>query len=269
MRRDGPDGPRVPLSRRAGAVHASGLWHLPSGHLDGPHESVVDALVRETAEEPGVLVDPADVHATGTAHHRGPEGGGRVGFFFEVRHWRGTPRVMEPAVCDAMDWYRLDALPAPRVAYSRAGLDAYRAGARLAVHFRLPGDPIAYDSRATRMASRGSRTRRVRPKGNWSTTIRAATVWRGRTAFDQAVGVEQQCSVEFEADFLLGVPASGRHRERTIGCLILLRPHGAQRRQSPGHRRTPGQRCPVLPPGHPPSSEPAIFLQCRSYVITQ
>ncbi|MGV2915251.1 phosphotransferase [Streptomyces alfalfae] len=37
------------------------------------------------------------------------------------------------------------------VAYCRAGLDAYRAGARMAVHFQEPGDPIAYDRTVDRL----------------------------------------------------------------------------------------------------------------------
>ncbi|MFF9526641.1 phosphotransferase [Streptomyces achromogenes] len=52
---------------------------------------------------------------------------------------------MEPEVCDAMGWFAFDELPEPMVAYCRAGLDAYRAGARMGVHFQEPGDPIAYD----------------------------------------------------------------------------------------------------------------------------
>lgn len=149
--RHGDEGPEVLLSRRAGQVYAAGLWHLPSGHLDGPHEDVVAALIREAREETGVAIDPADVRAAVTVHHRSPYGGARVGFFFEVRRWQGTPQVMEPKVCDAMDWYRLDALPAPMVAYCRAGLDTYRAGGRLAVHFHEAGDPIAYDAGADRL----------------------------------------------------------------------------------------------------------------------
>ncbi|MFK0154336.1 phosphotransferase [Streptomyces sp. NPDC090493] len=149
--RDGDGAKEVLLSRRAGAVYAAGLWHLPSGHLDGPGEDVVTALVRETREETGVLVDPADVRTAVTVHHRSPGGSARVGFFFEVRHWKGDPRIMEPAVCDGMDWFRLDALPAPMVAYCRAGLDAYKAHARLAVHFQEPEDAIAYDPATDRL----------------------------------------------------------------------------------------------------------------------
>ncbi|MBQ0890608.1 phosphotransferase [Streptomyces sp. RM72] len=143
--RDGEAGPEVLLSRRAGNVYAPGCWHLVSGHLDGPWEDMVTALVREAREESGVVIDPADVRAAVTVHHRAPAGGARVGVFFEVKRWEGTPEVMEHDVCDAMRWFSFDALPEPMVAYCRAGLDAYRAGARMAVHFQEPGDPIAYD----------------------------------------------------------------------------------------------------------------------------
>ncbi|WP_234374008.1 phosphotransferase [Streptomyces scabiei] len=149
--RDGEVGPEVLLSRRAGDVYAPGCWHLVSGHLDGPWEDVVTALVREAREESGVVIDPADVRAAVTVHHRAPAGGARVGVFFEVKRWEGSPEVMEHDVCDAMGWFSFDALPEPMVAYCRAGLDAYRAGARMAVHFQEPGDPIAYDRSVDRL----------------------------------------------------------------------------------------------------------------------
>ncbi|MEW1633522.1 NUDIX domain-containing protein [Streptomyces sp. NPDC093801] len=137
-------GPAVLLSRRAGPVYASGLWHLPSGHLD-PDEDMVDAVIREAREETGVLIEAQDVTAAVTVHHRPPVGSrSRLGVFFEVRRWSGRPRIMEPDRCDGMDWYPLDALPDPMVAYCRAGLDAYRAGLPAAVHFQQPGDAIEY-----------------------------------------------------------------------------------------------------------------------------
>lgn len=151
LRRDMGNGPEVLLSRRAGAVYVAGLWHLPSGHLDGPEEDVVAALVRETREETGVVVDLADVRAAVTVHHRSPGGGARVGFFFEVCRWEGEPQIHERDVCDGMGWFGFDALPDPMVAYCRAGLDAYRAGARLAVHFQEPSDAIAYDPATDRL----------------------------------------------------------------------------------------------------------------------
>lgn len=151
LRRQTEQGPEILLSRRAGQVYAAGLWHLPSGHLDGPHEDIVTALVREAREETTVVIDPADVRAAVTVHHRSPGGSCRTGIFLEVRKWKGEPRIAEPDVCDAMDWARLDALPAGMVAYCRAGLDAYAAGARMAVHFQMPGDSTAFDPEADRL----------------------------------------------------------------------------------------------------------------------
>ncbi|MGW4446731.1 NUDIX hydrolase [Streptomyces sp. NPDC004100] len=151
LRREGVGGSEVLMSRRAGRVYAAGLWHLPSGHLDGPHEDVVTALIREAREETGVLIAADDVRAALTVHHRGPGGHARVGLFFEVRRWAGEPGVREPEVCDAMTWAPLDALPAPVVAYCHAGLTAYRAGARLALHFQEPGDTIAHDPATDRL----------------------------------------------------------------------------------------------------------------------
>ncbi|APU42963.1 NUDIX domain-containing protein [Streptomyces sp. TN58] len=144
LRRDGESGPEVLLSRRAGPVYASGLRHLPSGHLD-PDEDMVEAVIREAREETGVRIQAEDVTAAVTVHHRPPVGSrSRIGVFFEVRRWSGRPRVMESDRCDGMDWYPLDALPDPMVAYCRAGLDAYRAGLPAAVHFQQPDDAIEH-----------------------------------------------------------------------------------------------------------------------------
>ncbi|SFC62775.1 ADP-ribose pyrophosphatase YjhB, NUDIX family [Streptomyces aidingensis] len=137
-------GGEVLLTRRAGEVYASGLLHLPSGHLDGPHETILDAAVREAREETGVLIDPAEVRAAVVVHHRSPAGQARTGFFFEARRWQGQPHITEPHLCSDMGWWPLDALPGGMVAYCRAGLDAYRAGRYFATHFQHPGDPIAH-----------------------------------------------------------------------------------------------------------------------------
>ncbi|MFF4344929.1 phosphotransferase [Kitasatospora sp. NPDC001540] len=151
LRRDGAAGPEVLLTRRAGAVYATGLEHLPSGHIDGSHEDAVQALIREAREETGVVVDPDDVRHAVTVHHRGPGGDSRVGLVFEVLRWNGEPAIREPDLCDAMGWYPLADLPAGMVAYCRAALDAYRAGHRFAVHFQEPGDTVAYDPHTDRL----------------------------------------------------------------------------------------------------------------------
>ncbi|MEU1302614.1 hypothetical protein [Streptomyces shenzhenensis] len=50
-----------------------------------------------------------------------------------------------------MEWASLGALPTGMVAYCHAGLNAYTAGARLAVHFQLPGDAVAFAPAADRL----------------------------------------------------------------------------------------------------------------------
>lgn len=111
-----------------------------------PGEDMVSALVREALEETGVVIDPQDVFAAVTVHHRPPSGGNsRLGVFFEVRRWSGTPQIMEPDLCDAMGWFALEGgIPEQAVAYCRAGLDAYRTRMAAAVHFQHPEDPIHY-----------------------------------------------------------------------------------------------------------------------------
>ncbi|MEU1302613.1 NUDIX domain-containing protein [Streptomyces shenzhenensis] len=91
LRREIVGGPQVLLSRRAGRVYAAGLWHLPSGHPDGPHEDVVTALVREAREETGVVIDAADIRAAVTVHHRSPGGASRTGYFFRSAGGRASP----------------------------------------------------------------------------------------------------------------------------------------------------------------------------------
>ncbi|MFD4480407.1 NUDIX domain-containing protein [Streptomyces sp. NPDC058471] len=142
--RPGTTGWEVLLTRRAGNVYASGLWHMPSGHVDGSHEDVVEALVRETAEETGVVVAPHNVQIASIVHHRSPQGSVRMGIFGVVRSWEGKPQIREPHLCSEMAWYPLDRLPSDMVAYAHAGLEALLAGRNFAIHFQESDDPIAH-----------------------------------------------------------------------------------------------------------------------------
>ncbi|MET9801747.1 hypothetical protein [Streptomyces sp. NPDC006368] len=56
-----------------------------------------------------------------------------------------------PSEQGEMTWAPLAALPDDMVAYCRAGLDAHRQGAGVALRLQRPGDPIAYDRSADRL----------------------------------------------------------------------------------------------------------------------
>nr|WP_241695338.1 NUDIX domain-containing protein [Streptomyces sp. C] len=100
--RDGDQGPELLLSRRAGDVYASGLWHAPSGHVE--LETVVDAVVRETLEETGLVVEAADVRAAVTVHHRPPATGHRA-----VRRGSGSSSRSAAGAAPSGSWRRTSA----------------------------------------------------------------------------------------------------------------------------------------------------------------
>ncbi|GAA1119492.1 methyltransferase domain-containing protein [Streptomyces javensis] len=138
----------VLLARRANTGYADGLLHAPSGHVEDG-EDVRAAMVREAAEEIGVGLGPDDVRVVLVLQHKAPTGDARTGWFFEAELGeRGEgglePVNREPEKCSELGWFPLDALPDDMVAYCRAGLEAYRAGHRFALHWHESDDSIAY-----------------------------------------------------------------------------------------------------------------------------
>jgi 8-oxo-dGTP pyrophosphatase MutT (NUDIX family) len=142
LERDG----RVLMLRRAqDAAYAPGLLCPPSGHVE-PGERVLDAAIRETAEEVGVLLQPGQIRCAVVVHHRGPGGQTRVGWFFAAEPgWAGEPVNREQAKHSGLEWID-PAVPRPDlVAYSWAGLRAWQARAPFAIHFQTPGSPVHFD----------------------------------------------------------------------------------------------------------------------------
>lgn len=139
-------GDEILLARRAGTGYADGLLNAPSGHVEDG-EDVRAAMIREAAEEIGVVLDPDALPVALVMQHRAPDGSARIGWFFEARLSGGDrqPVNAEPDKCSELGWFPLNALPDDMVAYCRAGLDAYRAGERFLLHLHEPGDRIAHD----------------------------------------------------------------------------------------------------------------------------
>jgi 8-oxo-dGTP diphosphatase len=119
------------LAERAGA-YGDGLLNIPGGKLE-PDENVRTAAVREALEETGVIVDPADARCVAVVHHRNPSGESRVGFFFATTQWVGDPVNTEPAKCRRLVWVDPDNPPAETIAYTAAGLHAWRSGMLVAL----------------------------------------------------------------------------------------------------------------------------------------
>lgn len=96
---------------------------------------MVRTAIRETAEETGIEFRRDQVRCAAVVHHRSPGGQARIGWFFAAEPGRhaGLARA-DPA-----------APPADLVAYTWAGLAAWRAGAPWAIHWQEPGSPVHYD----------------------------------------------------------------------------------------------------------------------------
>ncbi|WP_331772365.1 NUDIX hydrolase (plasmid) [Embleya sp. NBC_00888] len=149
-------GPRLLLLRRSRtSPYAPGLLCLPSGKVE-PGEDVVTAAVREVAEETGVVLHPTMLRCDLVLQHRPPQGPLRIGWFFTAEGWPGardpatpdTVRNAEPHKHDELVWVDPDDPPHDLVAYTRAALDAIRAGTPYALHLQQPHDTVHDDGNA-------------------------------------------------------------------------------------------------------------------------
>ncbi len=112
-------GHEILLSRRLNTGYRDGEYSVPAGHLDGG-ETVVAAGCREGLEEVGVPLVEDDLAFSGVMHRIEDEE--RVDFFFVVRSWTTEPFNNEPAKCDDLRWFDLDALPQNTVPYVRQAI---------------------------------------------------------------------------------------------------------------------------------------------------
>jgi 8-oxo-dGTP diphosphatase len=97
---------------------------------------VLEAALRETREEVGVEIDPADLVPLTAMHRTGGNGDPideRVDFFFTASRWTGEPALLEPTKAAGLDWYSLDKLPDPVVPHEARVLAAVRDGSLPAV----------------------------------------------------------------------------------------------------------------------------------------
>jgi len=98
-----------------------------AGHVERG-ETAYDAAHREAAEE----IDVHDlalefVTSMQRTRHADPIDE-RVDFFFTARSWAGEPRIVEPAKCADLRWWRLGALPFPVVPHENTVLGGLRDG---------------------------------------------------------------------------------------------------------------------------------------------
>lgn len=114
---------KILLQRRFNTGWMDGKYTLVSGHLDR-HETVSQAMVRETMEEAGIKINLTDLKPATVLHRKSP-GQEYIDFFFVAKKWEGTPKITEPDKCDDLSWFPLDHLPNNLLAHIKEAIDNY------------------------------------------------------------------------------------------------------------------------------------------------
>ncbi|MBM7516339.1 NUDIX domain-containing protein [Nocardioides nitrophenolicus] len=121
-------GTEVLLQLRQNTGYMDGFWAAAAaGHVE--RGETAEAAARREALEEIAVADLELRFATAmqrTAHDLPIDE--RVDFFFTARSWSGEPRIVEPAKCADLRWFRLDALPEPVVPHEAVVLAGLRRG---------------------------------------------------------------------------------------------------------------------------------------------
>lgn len=119
---------RILLSRRYNTGFQDGKYSLPAGHLSGREETFIQAIIRETREEIGVKIEPANLGLVHVMHRKQskPTDETRIDLFFRANKWKGEPRIMEPDRCDDLKWCDPDRLPRNTIPYVKQAIGCVR-----------------------------------------------------------------------------------------------------------------------------------------------
>lgn len=119
---------RILLQKRKGSKLWPGYYALPAGHID-EGETQYDALVREAKEELDIEIDPKDITESYVVLRRnyfkidGKELEPYIDYYFEVKKYNGSPRIVEEDKCQELLWADINELPKPFINYEGAFLE--------------------------------------------------------------------------------------------------------------------------------------------------
>lgn len=111
----------VLLLRRYNTGFADGHYALPAGHVE-ENEEIVEAMIRETKEEIGVIVKKEDLKFEHVLYRKA-KGITYVDFIFLATKWNGNVKIMEPDKCDEVRWFDINNLPKKTIPFTRKLLE--------------------------------------------------------------------------------------------------------------------------------------------------
>lgn len=113
---------RILLIRRQNTGVGDDWWAAPGGCIEAGEDYAV-AAIRETAEEVGVHINPADVElATVVQLDSSHDGGARAVYTYLTQTWTGEPVINEPELCSAIQWFPVSDLPADTMTSTLAAI---------------------------------------------------------------------------------------------------------------------------------------------------
>lgn len=120
------------LMERKNTKFGSGLYALVGGKVE-KNEPALDAVVREAAEEIGIIVDKATLKLVHTFHRKGPESD-LIALVFTTDRWVGEIRNNEPEKCSNVAWFDISKLPENMIPAHRQALELIQKGVHYSEH---------------------------------------------------------------------------------------------------------------------------------------
>lgn len=103
-----------------------GNYTLVGGTVE--HDEFAEqALIRESKEEAGIVLEKKDLTLVHVMHKRS-KGEHRIGLYFKASHWEGKLRAREKEKFKAAHWFDLDKLPNNMTPTVQQVLRSYRKG---------------------------------------------------------------------------------------------------------------------------------------------
>jgi 8-oxo-dGTP diphosphatase len=103
-----------------------GNYTLVGGNVE-MNESPKEALVRESFEEAGLVINAADLKLVHVLYKKAA-GEQRIVFYFKAFYWEGKLKAKETHKFKEAEWFDLERLPAKLTTTVRQALNAYRDG---------------------------------------------------------------------------------------------------------------------------------------------
>ena len=116
------DDNKILLQKRKGSKLWPGYYALPAGHID-EGETQYDALIREAKEELGIEIKIDDIINNYVVLRRnffkvdGKILEPYIDYYFEIKNYKGIPKIIEEDKCDELFWADINDLPEPFINY--------------------------------------------------------------------------------------------------------------------------------------------------------